>query len=43
MLYFRHLRQAAGNWLRRCWSCLGPLGPRERKCLRCGAAQPRDP
>ncbi|HSD43250.1 MAG TPA: hypothetical protein VLD36_15465 [Burkholderiales bacterium] len=29
------------NWIRRCWSCLGPLGPRDRRCLRCGAAQPR--
>jgi hypothetical protein len=29
-------------WLRRCWSCLTPLGPRARKCIQCGAAQPRD-
>ncbi|MGE5794062.1 MAG: zinc ribbon domain-containing protein [Bacteroidota bacterium] len=29
-------------WLRRCWSCGAPLGPRERKCPRCGAAQPRE-
>jgi hypothetical protein len=29
--------------LRRCWSCLAPLGPRARRCVQCGAAQPRDP
>jgi hypothetical protein len=42
MLEFLHRRRSAANLLRRCWSCLAPLAPRARKCLQCGAAQPRD-
>jgi rRNA maturation endonuclease Nob1 len=38
----RYTTSAFLNWLRRCWSCLTPIGPRARRCPQCGAAQPRD-
>jgi predicted amidophosphoribosyltransferase len=42
MLEILHRCPKAANFLRRCWSCLAPLAPRARKCLQCGAAQPRE-
>jgi hypothetical protein len=39
MLEYLH---AAACTLKRCWSCLAPLGPNTRRCVQCGAAQPRD-